>query len=170
MQPIIGLAGWSGAGKTTLLERVIPILRRRGLSVSVLKHAHHDFDIDRPGKDSHRQRQAGATQVLVASATRWALMHELRDQPEPDLADLLQQMQRVDLIIIEGYKRHPHAKLEVHRHANGKPWIYPQDPHIVALATDTPPPADCPHPVVHLDDADALANLLVTQARPWATT
>lgn len=168
MHNLIGLAGWSGAGKTTLLDLVIPILTEQGLRVSTLKHAHHDFDIDKPGKDSYRHRQAGATQVMIASANRWALMQELRGAPEPDLPDLLPHMQAVDLIIVEGYKRHGHAKLEVHRSANGKPWIYPEDPLIKAIASDVPPPADCVLPWVHLDDIQGIAALMQSCASPWA--
>ncbi len=125
---VVGLAGWSGAGKTTLLTRVIPVLRERGLTVSTLKHAHHAFDIDRPGKDSHEHRLAGASEVLVASAKRWALMHELRDEAEPRLADLLVRLSPVDLVIVEGFKREAHPKVEIHRAANGKPWLFPDIP------------------------------------------
>jgi molybdopterin-guanine dinucleotide biosynthesis protein B len=133
---VIGLAGWSGAGKTTLLERLIPALIARGLSVSTLKHAHHKFDVDRPGKDSWKHRQAGANEVLVASATRWALMHELRGEAEPRLPALLARMGPVDLVLIEGYKREKHPKIEIWREANGKPPLHPGDPSIVAVVTD----------------------------------
>src|SRR5947209_18314699 len=112
---IIGLAGWSGAGKTTLLAKALPRIVARGLTVSTLKHAHHSFDLDQPGKDSHTHRAAGATEVLVGSASRWALVHELRGAPEPRLHDLLQKLSPVDLVIVEGYKREPHPKLEVYR-------------------------------------------------------
>src|ERR1700761_4933889 len=122
---VIGLAGWSGAGKTTLLSRVIPCLRGRGLRVSVIKHAHHDFDIDVPGKDSWVHRQAGATEVLVGSARRWALMHELRDTEEPPLTALLAKLSPVDLVVVEGFKREPLHKIEVHRRANAKPPLFP---------------------------------------------
>src|ERR1700756_3241234 len=117
---VIGLAGWSGAGKTTLLRKLIPELSGRGLLVSTLKHAHHSFDVDQPGKDSWEHRQAGATEVLVASATRWALMHELRDQAEPRLPALLAHMSPVDLVLVEGFKRDRHPKIEIHRSANAK--------------------------------------------------
>lgn len=167
MQQLIGLAGWSGAGKTTLLERVIPVLTARGLRLSTLKHAHHAFDIDKPGKDSYRHRQAGATQVMVASDKRWALMEELHDEREPELPELLSQMRAVDLIIVEGYKRHAHAKIEVHRQANGKPWIYPEDALVRAIVSDVPPPEDCPLPWAHLDDAQAVAGLMLAHAQPW---
>jgi len=141
---IIGLAGWSGAGKTTLLTQLIPEFRRRGISVSTLKHAHHAFDVDKPGKDSWEHRAAGAAQVLVSSAKRWALMTEHRDAPEPALAELLSHFAPVDLLIIEGFKREPHPKIEVHRAANGKPWLHPEDARIGAVASDVAPPPGAP--------------------------
>src|SRR5690349_7986036 len=122
---IIGLAGWSGSGKTTLLIKVIPRLVARGLKVSTLKHAHHGFDVDQPGKDSHSHRIAGASEVLVSSSVRWALVHELRGAPEPTLAILLQKLSAVDLVLVEGYKRERHPKLEIYRAALGKPPLYP---------------------------------------------
>src|SRR6266702_655576 len=128
---IIGLAGWSGSGKTTLLAKVIPRLVVRGLKVSTLKHAHHGFDVDQPGKDSHTHRAAGATEVLVSSANRWALVHELRGQAEPALGALLAKLSPVDLVLVEGYKREPHPKLEVHRGALGAPLLAPGDQAIV---------------------------------------
>src|SRR5260221_2775445 len=134
---IIGLDGWSGAGKTTLLIKVIPALIARGLRVSTLKHAHHAFDVDQPGKDSHSHRMAGATEVLMGAASRWALVHELRGEAEPQLDTLLGKLSPVDLVIIEGYKREAHPKLEVYRAAVGKPLIHPDDPQIVAVAADT---------------------------------
>lgn len=167
MQQLIGLAGWSGAGKTTLLEHVIPVLTARGLRVSTLKHAHHAFDIDKPGKDSFRHRQAGATQVMVASGKRWALMQELREEREPELPELLRHMQAVDLIIVEGYKQHAHPKIEVYREANGKPWIHPQDPRVQAIVSDVPPPDGCALPWAHLDDARRVADLMLAWAEPW---
>src|SRR5262244_2021489 len=117
---ILGLAGWSGSGKTTLLTGLIPALTTRGFSVSTIKHAHHEFDIDRPGKDSWRHRQAGAREVMVASSRRWALMHELRDKPEPPLEELVAKMSPADLLLVEGWKQHPHPKLEVYRPSLGK--------------------------------------------------
>ena len=162
---VIGLAGWSGAGKTTLMRRLIPALRGRGLRVSTVKHAHHSFDIDRPGKDSWEHRQAGAEEVLVASAARWALMHELRDEAEPGLAALLAQMRAVDLILIEGYKRESHPKIEVYRAANAKPPLHPGDPTIVAVAADVPFPG-IGIPVSHLDDIAGLADLVQSRAVP----
>jgi molybdopterin-guanine dinucleotide biosynthesis adapter protein len=163
---IIGLAGWSGSGKTTLLTRVIPRLAARGLKVSTLKHAHHDFDVDQPGKDSHSHRMAGATEVLVGSARRWALVHELRGDAEPPLAMLLRKLSPVDLVVIEGYKRESHPKLEVYRAAVGKPLLHPDDPAIVAIAADEPLPA-ARVPVVDLDDIERIADLLMRHAAPF---
>jgi molybdopterin-guanine dinucleotide biosynthesis protein MobB len=157
---LFGLAGWSGSGKTTLMARLLPALTARGLRVSTLKHAHHRFDIDQPGKDSHTHRQAGATEVMVASAARWALMHELRGAPEPMVEDLVGRMSPVDLVLIEGFKRHAHPKLEIWRRANGKPLLFPEDPHIVAIATDEVLP-DCPLPRLDLDDVEAIAGFVV---------
>lgn len=154
---IIGLAGWSGAGKTTLLVKLIPVLAARGVSVSTLKHAHHRFDVDKPGKDSFEHRAAGARQVLVASENRWALMTELRGAPEPSLRALIGELSPVDLVIVEGFKRDPHPKIEVYRAANDKPWMRPEMPGIVAVAADIAPPYALPH--VALDDADAVAEL-----------
>lgn len=165
MTRVIGFAGWSGAGKTLLLTHLIPVLKSRGLSVSTLKHAHHAFDIDHPGKDSYRHREAGADEVLVASSARWALMHELRGAPEPTLSELLGRMKPVDLVLIEGFKRNPHAKIEVHRDANAKPWLYPDDPSIGAIASDVPPPAGGTLPWVDLNDYEAVADLV--QAHAW---
>ena len=162
---IIGLAGWSGSGKTTLLTKVIPCIIARGLRVSTLKHAHHDFDIDQPGKDSHSHRLAGATEVLVGSERRWALVHELRGRAEPRLSTLLQKLSPVDLVLIEGYKREPHPKLEVYRAANGKPLLHPNDSSIVAIASDVPLAAR-QIPLVDLDDVERIADLLIRHATP----
>ncbi|HWL05843.1 MAG TPA: molybdopterin-guanine dinucleotide biosynthesis protein B [Xanthobacteraceae bacterium] len=162
---IIGLAGWSGAGKTTLLSRTIPRLVARGLSVSTVKHAHHDFDLDHPGKDSHTHRLAGATEVLVASGRRFALIHELRDAPEPPLGVLLRKLSPVDLVLVEGYKRNAHPKLEVYREAVGKPLIHPGDPAVVAVASDVALP-QASVPVVALDDVDAIVEQLLRHAAP----
>jgi molybdopterin-guanine dinucleotide biosynthesis protein B len=161
---IIGLAGWSGAGKTTLMVKLLPCLIGRGLSVSTLKHAHHRFDVDVPGKDSFEHRRAGAAQVMVASGVRWALMTELRSAREPTLAELLAHMDPVDLIIVEGFKRDAHPKVEVHRAANAKPWMRPEMPGIVAVASDVPPPYDLPR--AHLDDVEAIATLVAAHATP----
>lgn len=162
---IIGLAGWSGAGKTTLMAKLLPELVARGVSVSTMKHAHHDFDIDKPGKDSFVHRQAGAHEVLVASGTRFALMHELRDEPEPGMEDLLRRMAPVDLVVIEGFKAGPHPKLEVWRQENGKPFLHPDDPTIRAVATDAGL-SDLPIPVLDLNDAAAIADFLLAEASP----
>ena len=162
---IIGLAGWSGSGKTTLLARVIPRIVARGLKVSTLKHAHHAFDVDQPGKDSHTHRMAGATEVLVGSANRWALVHELRGDAEPALAALIARLSPVDLVLIEGYKREPHPKLEVYRAAVGKPLLHPDDPAIVAVASDEPLPA-ARVPVIDLDDIERVADTLIAHALP----
>jgi molybdopterin-guanine dinucleotide biosynthesis adapter protein len=162
---VIGLAGWSGAGKTTLITRVIPVLVRRGLKVATVKHAHHAFDIDRPGKDSWQHREAGASEVVVASSRRWAVVHELRDEAEPSLAELLAKLSPVDLVIIEGFKRHAHPKLEVYRATVGKPLIYPQDDCVVAIASDAPLP-QAQLPVLMLDDIEGIANVLQAEALP----
>jgi len=155
---VIGLAGWSGAGKTTLLTRLIPLLREQGLRVSVIKHAHHNFDVDVPGKDSWRHRQAGAEEVLVSSANRWALMHELRGAREPQLPELLAKLSRVDLVIVEGYKSEPHRKIEVHRAANAKPLLFPADPGIVGIASDVA--IETTLPTAHLDDIAGVAAMV----------
>ncbi|MGC2411634.1 MAG: molybdopterin-guanine dinucleotide biosynthesis protein B [Stellaceae bacterium] len=155
---IFGLAGWSGSGKTTLLTAVIPELAARGLRVSTIKHAHHEFDVDQRGKDSWRHREAGAREVMVASARRWAIMHELRDMPEPTLDELVARMSPVDLLLVEGWKRHPHPKIEVHRPALGKPLLYPDDPHVVAIASDEA--IAVPIPLLPLGDARAVAAFI----------
>src|SRR6185295_17268571 len=146
---VIGIAGWSGAGKTTLLTRVIPCLTGRGMRVSTIKHAHHDFDVDQPGKDSHTHRTAGATEVLVSSANRWALMHEMRGEGEMALDALLVKLSQVDLVLVEGFKTQAHPKLEVYRASLGKPPLHPGDENIVAVASDAPVIASVP--VVALD-------------------
>jgi molybdopterin-guanine dinucleotide biosynthesis protein B len=159
---VIGLAGWSGAGKTTLLTRLIPHFNAQGLRVSVIKHAHHQFDVDVPGKDSWRHREAGAAEVLVSSEKRWALMHELREAAEPRLPELLGKLSPVDLVVVEGFKREPHRKIEVHRAANGKPWLFPDDPGIVGIVTDAR--VETRLPVVHLDDIDGITALIKRSA------
>jgi molybdopterin-guanine dinucleotide biosynthesis protein B len=165
---IIGLSGWSGAGKTTLLKGLIPVLTARGHTVSTIKHAHHRFDIDQPGKDSWHHREAGASEVLISSGIRWALMHELRDAPEPALPELLARLSPVDFVLIEGFKREAHPKIEIHRAANDKPLLYPGDPTIVAIATDVSIP-DAPIALVQLGDFTAVADLVVRYAAPLAT-
>jgi len=135
---IFGLAGWSGSGKTTLVVKLIPELVRRGITVSTLKHAHHEFDVDRPGKDSYEHRAAGASEVLISSANRFALMHELRGAPEPTVEELVARLSPVDLVLIEGYKAHAHDKLEIHRPALGKPLLAAEDRRVIAVASDAP--------------------------------
>jgi molybdopterin-guanine dinucleotide biosynthesis protein B len=153
---IFGLAGWSGSGKTTLMIRLIPALVARGLSGSTIKHAHSGFDVDQPGKDSYAHRAAGAREVLVSSAARFALMHELRGAPEPSVEDLVARMSPVDLLLIEGFKHHAHDKLEVHRPAVGKPLLAPADPRVVAVASDSRLEG-LRVPVLPIDDVAAIA-------------
>jgi molybdopterin-guanine dinucleotide biosynthesis protein B len=166
---IVGLAGWSGSGKTTLITKVLPRLIARGHRVSTLKHAHHGFDLDQPGKDSFMHRAAGATEVVISSGRRFAILHELRDEPEWDLPDLLAKLSPVDLVLVEGYKRDAFPKVEVHRTENGKPLLQPEDPHIVAVASDRPLP-DARVPVVDLNDIEAICDLLLKHAAPLAAT
>jgi molybdopterin-guanine dinucleotide biosynthesis protein B len=162
---VLGLAGWSGAGKTTLLAKLIPELIRRGITVSTMKHAHHAFDVDTPGKDSYVHREAGATEVLVASGQRWALMHEHRGSPEPDSKALMKHMSAVDLLLVEGFKRENHDKLEIYRAANGKPLLATDDPNIVAVLVDGPQPETPPIPkrlpVIDLNDVSAIADFVM---------
>jgi molybdopterin-guanine dinucleotide biosynthesis protein B len=165
---VIGFAGWSGAGKTTLLLKLIPELNRRGVSVSTLKHAHHAFEVDEPGKDSFEHRAAGAREVLVASERRWALMHELRGEPEPALAELLRRLSHVDLAIVEGFKRSAHPKIEVHRAANGKPFLFSELADVRAIVADRPVP-EASVPVISLDDIGAIADRVLALAEPVAS-
>lgn len=162
---VIGLAGWSGSGKTTLVTKVIPVLVKRGLKIATVKHAHHEFDTDQPGKDSWLHRRAGAAEVAVVSSRRWAIVHELEDEPEPSLDDVLMKLSPIDLVIVEGFKRHPHPKLEVYRATVGKPLLHPDDDCIVAVATDAPLP-QAQVPVVLLDDIETIANVLQAEALP----
>lgn len=157
---IFGFAGWSGSGKTTLMTALIPEFASRGITVSTVKHAHHAFDIDQPGKDSWRHRQAGAREVMVASDHRWALMHELRGAPEPSLDELLRRMSTVDLVLIEGFKRHAHPKLEVYRTSLGKPLLHPEDPFVVGIASNESM-AEFSVPWLPLSDAGAIANFIL---------
>lgn len=162
---IFGFAGWSGSGKTTLVEQLIPRLVHHGLRVSVIKHAHHEFDIDVPGKDSYRHRHAGCQEVLVSSANRWALMHELRGAPELTLPQLLGRLSACDLVLIEGFKQAAVPKLEVYRGSVGKPLLHPADPHIVGLATDTPgAEGGRAIPTFALDAYDVLATFVEERA------
>ena len=156
---IFGFAGYSGSGKTTLIERLIPLITRRRLTVSLIKHAHHTFDVDQPGKDSFRHRAAGCTEVLVTSSRRWALIHELRGAPEPGLAEHIKHISPCDLLLVEGYKREPIPKLEVYRSHVGEPLIHPHDPHIVAIASDAK--LDTALPQFDLDAPDAIAEFIL---------
>ncbi len=156
---VFGLAGWSGSGKTTLIRQLLPLLIARGYSVSTVKHAHHGFDVDQPGKDSWNHRQAGAREVLVASSERWALMHEHRGAPEPPLEDLLAHLTPVDLVLVEGFKRETFAKLELHRPSLGKPLLSTEDPTIVAIATDAP--VETALPRLDLNDVEVIAGFII---------
>ena len=161
--PVFGLAGWSGSGKTTLIEKLLPVFAARGLRVSTLKHAHHHFQIDQPGKDSWRHRAAGAVEVMVSSPQRWALVHEVRGDVEPDLPALLDRMSAVDLVLVEGFKRDPFPKLEVHRAGLGKPLIAPDDPDIRAIASDAPVATALPR--FDLDDPEGIAAFILDHCR-----
>jgi molybdopterin-guanine dinucleotide biosynthesis protein B len=155
---VIGFAGWSGSGKTTLLTAVLPLLRADGLSLSTVKHAHHGFDMDRPGKDSFRHREAGAREVLVVGGARWALLHEAHaEDAEPTLEALLARLAPVDLVLVEGFKTYPYPKIEVYRAGLGKPPIWPGQADIVAVASDAPLP-DCDRAALPLDDPLAVAG------------
>ena len=160
---VFGFAGWSGSGKTTLVEKLIPVLTARGLRVSVIKHAHHGFDLDKPGKDSWRHREAGATQVLMLSNDRWVLMHELRGAPEPTLDEQLRLLEPCDLVLIEGYKAAAVPKIEIHRPSHGKPPLWPENEHVVAVATDADNDADlgCPLPRLPLNEPAAVADFIL---------
>ena len=155
----MGFAGWSNSGKTTLIEQLIPRLRAAGLSVSLIKHAHHLFDVDQPGKDSYRHRHAGAQEVLISSENRWALMHELRGAPEPGLEALLASLSAVDLVLVEGFKRYAQPKIEIYRKENGKPRLHLDDPNIVAVASDVR--FDIALPQFDLDDYDAVTTFIL---------
>ncbi len=158
---IYGVTGWKNAGKTGLMERLVAEITGRGLRVSTIKHAHHAFDVDQPGRDSYRHRAAGATEVLLASGKRFALMHELRDAPEPPLDALLSRLSPVDLVLIEGYKTAPHPKIEAYRAAAGNPLIAPGDATIRAVASDVPMELD--RPVFDLDATRAIADFLLRE-------
>lgn len=158
---IFGLAGWSGSGKTTLVTRLLPQFIESGVTVSTMKHAHHNFDIDKPGKDSYEHRTAGATEVLVTAANRWALMHENRGAGEPDLPDLISRMTPVDLLLVEGFKSESYDKIEIHRPSLGKPLLAAENPSIVAVATDRPGALDLHIPVLDLDDTTTIAKFII---------
>lgn len=153
-----GVVGWKNAGKTGLMERLVAEFAARGLTVSTLKHAHHRFDVDHPGKDSHRHRIAGAREVLLVSSNRWALMHELTDEEEPPLETMLAKMAPVDLVLIEGWKRDRHPKVEAHRTETGNPLIAPEDDTVRAVAADVP--LDLDRPVFDLNDTGAIADFI----------
>lgn len=158
---IFGIAGYSGSGKTTLIEKLIPQFTGDGLRVSLIKHAHHSFDIDHPGKDSYRHRQAGCSEVLVTSHLRWALMHELRGEREPTLEEMIKLIAPCDLLLIEGYKREPLDKLEVYRSTLGEALLFPQDPRIIAIAGDQR--VDTELPQFSIDDVSAIAAFIRRQ-------
>ena len=156
---VFGFAGWSGSGKTTLIEQLIPRFARAGLTVSLVKHAHHSFDVDQPGKDSYRHREAGCKEVLVSSEKRWVVVHELRGEPEPGLDDQIKRISPCDLLLVEGYKRYPMPKLEIYRAANGKPLLHPEDQHIVAIAADVAIETKLPR--FALGDYDRIADFIL---------
>jgi molybdopterin-guanine dinucleotide biosynthesis protein B len=156
---VFGFAGWSGSGKTTLIEKLIPRFAGRGLKVSLIKHAHHSFDVDQPGKDSYRHRHAGASEILVTSSRRWVLMHELRGTPEPSFDEQVRRISPCDLLIVEGFKHAPIPKLEVWRAVTGEPLLHPNDPHIVAIASDTR--VETRLPQISLDDAAGVERFIV---------
>ena len=158
---VFGITGWKNSGKTGLMERLVSEIVSMGFTVSTLKHAHHSFDVDHEGKDSYRHREAGASQVILASRNRWALMSELRGAPEPSLEELLAKLEPVDLVLVEGYKREGHDKIEAHRAVTGKPLIAPQDATIVAVASDATP--DAAVPVMDLDDTSAIADFILAR-------
>ncbi len=158
---VIGFAGWSGSGKTTLVEQVIGLLEARGLVVSLIKHAHHAFEIDHPGKDSHRHRHAGCREVLITSANRWAVMHELRGRDELTLAEALAQLSPCDLVLVEGFKHEPIPKIEIYRAAIGKPQLFPNDRHVIAVASDQP--VDTALPQLDLNRPADIADFICTR-------
>jgi len=157
---IFGLAGWSGSGKTTLIVKLIPEFVSRGLAVSTMKHAHHEFDIDVPGKDSYEHRQAGASEVMISASQRWALMHEVKDEDEPSIDELIARMTPVDLLLVEGFKWHSHPKMEIHRPAVGKPLLQTDDPEIIAVASDGAI-ASLSVPVLDLNDVKGIADFIL---------
>jgi len=160
---VFGFAGYSGSGKTTLIEQLIPRLVQRGLRVSLIKHAHHTFDVDQPGKDSYRHRHAGASEVLVTSSRRWVLMHELRGAPEPSFEEQIKHMSPCDLLLVEGFKFAPIPKLEVWRAETGEALLHPNDPHIVAVASDARVKTRLP--LLDLNDADGIASFVLKETR-----
>ncbi len=163
---MIGIVGRSGAGKTTLITALLPALGRRGVSVSTIKHAHHGFDLDRPGKDSYRHREAGAKEVMLVADTRWALMHELGDAPPPPLEDLVARLEPVDLVVIEGFHTHRHSAIEVFRPSEGHDLLARTSRDIIAVASDAPL-ADLAVPVLDLNDVEAIADFVLARAEPY---
>jgi molybdopterin-guanine dinucleotide biosynthesis adapter protein len=162
---VLGIAGWSGSGKTTLITKLIPLLASRGVRVATLKHAHHAFDVDTPGKDSYEHRKAGACEVIVSSARRWVQMHEVGDGAEATLAQLLARLSPCNLVLVEGFKTEQHPKLEVFRRAVGKTPLHPQDKRIVAIASDESFP-DAGIPTVDINDIAAVAEVILSRAEP----
>ena len=162
--PLLGFAAWSGTGKTTLLKRLLPLLQAEGLRVGMIKHAHHDFDIDHPGKDSYELRKAGARQMLIASARRWALMveNETADD-DPVLAELVARLDtaHLDLILVEGFRHEAIPKIELHRRELDRPWLYPEDEHVIAVASDGPAPGDCALPQLDLNQPAVIARFIL---------
>jgi molybdopterin-guanine dinucleotide biosynthesis protein MobB len=158
---VYGITGWKNAGKTTLTERLVAEITGRGLTVSTLKHAHHDTDVDHPGRDSFRHRQAGASQVIVSSPARWALMTELRGQAEPSMEDLIARLDPVDLVLVEGYKRAPHPKVEAHRVETGRPLLAPENPTVRAVASNGAPAVAVP--LFYLDDIAGIADFILRE-------
>ncbi|WP_428245902.1 molybdopterin-guanine dinucleotide biosynthesis protein B [Ferrovibrio sp.] len=157
---VLGISGWSGAGKTTLLAQLIPLLTARGVKVSTIKHAHHEFDVDKPGKDSYRHREAGASEVLISSAKRYAIMHELRGTAEPTLEELLARLSPVDLVLVEGFKKSGHAKIEVWRASVGKPMLQAEDPTVIAVASDAAIPG-LPVPQLDANQPQQVADFIL---------
>jgi molybdopterin-guanine dinucleotide biosynthesis protein B len=164
---VLGVAGWSGSGKTTLLTKLIPLLVSRGLRVATLKHAHHAFDVDQPGKDSYEHRRAGASEVIVSSARRWVQMHEIGDGAEATLPELLARVSPCDLVLVEGFKSERHPKIEIYRQSVGKAPLHPEDKRIVAVASDQPIPG-LTIPWVDLNDIPAVADLVLAKAEPMS--
>ena len=165
---VLGIVGWSGSGKTTLITKLIPLLSERGLKITTLKHAHHSFDVDQPGKDSYEHRKAGASEVIVSSSRRWVQMHELGDGPEASLRELLGRVSPCDLVLVEGFKNEPHPKMEVYRAALGKSPLHPQDPRILAIASDQAIPG-AGITVVDLNNIQAVADVVLAHAVPLQT-
>jgi molybdopterin-guanine dinucleotide biosynthesis protein B len=162
---VLGIAGWSGSGKTTLITKLIPLLSGHGLRIATLKHAHHAFDVDQPGKDSYEHRKAGASEVIVSSARRWVQMHEIGDGMEAGLGELLRRLSPCDLVLVEGFKTERHPKLEVFRGEAGKTPLHPDDPYIVAIASDQGFPG-ANIPVVDLNDIEAVAKVVLERSEP----